>query len=159
MAVPLGGERAVRRILVVANETVAGIALRAEILRRAQNHGVEVFVVCPALNSRIRRWFSDEDAARAAAQRRLDNSLASLSEVSILADGMVGDADPVQAIDDTLRFFRADELIISTHPPGRSNWLEKGVVERARSHSHVPIMHVIVDLERERESLASVSAE
>ena len=34
--------------------------------------------------------------------------------------------------------------------PGRSNWLEKGVIERARERYRVPITHVVVDLELER---------
>ena len=37
-----------RRLLVVANETVTGAALREEILHRA-GQGAEVLVVCPAL--------------------------------------------------------------------------------------------------------------
>ena len=48
------------------------------------------------------------------------------------ARGEVGDGDPLQAIEDALRTFAPDELVISTHPEGRSNWLERGVVERAR---------------------------
>src|SRR4051794_32025856 len=50
------------RILVVANETVAGRALRQEVVRRAREGDAEVLVVSPALNSRIRHWTSDEDA-------------------------------------------------------------------------------------------------
>src|SRR4029453_14541793 len=52
------------RILVVANETVAGRALRAEVVRRAREGNAEVPVVTPALNTRIRHWTSDEDTAR-----------------------------------------------------------------------------------------------
>ena len=47
----------------------------------------------------------------------------------------------------------ADEIIISTHPEGRSNWLERGVVERARERFTVPVTHVVVDLEREQEEV------
>ena len=54
-------------------------------------------------------------------------------------------------MEDALRTFGADEIIISTHPPGRSNWLERGVVEKARERFPVPITHVVVDLEREGE--------
>lgn len=146
------GSRAGRRILVVANETVAGRALRDEIRRHVEGYEDEVFVVCPALNSRIRHWLSDVDRARTRAQQRLDDSLRALSEIGILADGSVGEDDPLQAINDALRTFPADEIIISTHPPGRSNWLEKRVVARARAHCRVPIWHVIVDLEQERAS-------
>src|SRR3954464_14450481 len=67
------------RILVVANETVAGRSLRDEVVRRAQEGDAEVLVVTPALNTRIRHWTSDEDTARTAAQIRLDESLAALS--------------------------------------------------------------------------------
>ena len=41
---------------------------------------------------------------------------------------------------------RADEVVVSTHPPGRSNWLEQGVVEQARLRFDVPVTHVVVDL-------------
>ncbi len=138
-----------RQILVVANETVAGRALRAEVLARAQG-GARVLVVCPALNSPIRHWTSDEDQAHALAQERLDESLAALGGEGVDATGEVGDADPIQAIDDALRTFDPDEIVISTHPPGRSNWLEKEVVTRARERYPLPITHVVVDLEQER---------
>ena len=143
----VGGER--RRILVVANETVAGRALRGEVVRRA-GRGADVLVVCPALNSPLRHWASDEDGARAKAERRLGESLAALASAGVEARGEVGDADPVQAMDDALRTFGADEIVISTHPPGRSNWLEKEVIERARGRYPVPITHVVVDLQAER---------
>lgn len=142
-----------RRILVVANETVAGRALRAEVVLRAQPDA-DVLVVCPALNSPLRHWASDEDGARAEAQKRLDGSLAALAEAGVLARGEVGDADPIQAMEDALRTFGADEIILSTHPPGRSNWLEKGVVGRARESFDVPLTHVVVDLEHESEQAA-----
>jgi hypothetical protein len=138
------------RILVVANETVVGRALRSEVATRAQEGDAEVLVVSPALNSRLRHWTSDEDQARAAAQDRLDESLAALAADGVDARGRVGDDDPIQAIEDSLRVFGADEIVISTHPPGRSNWLERAVVERAEEKFDVPITHVVVDLVRER---------
>jgi hypothetical protein len=54
-----------------------------------------------------------------------------------------------------LRAFPADELIISTHPPDRSKWLERGVVERARREVPLPVTHVVVDLEAEAERSAA----
>jgi hypothetical protein len=138
-----------RLILVVANETVVGERLRDEIRRRVRGHDTSILVVCPALNSRIRHWLSDVDGARARAGNRLETSLRALAELGIDAEGRVGDANPVQAIHDALRTFRADEIIISTHPPGRSNWLEKRVIEHARGLWNLPITHVVVDLERE----------
>jgi hypothetical protein len=142
-----------RRILVIANETVAGHTLRSMILERSLDVREEVLVVTPALNSPLKHWVSDEDGARAAAQERLDASLAKLAEAGVQARGEVGDGDPLQAMEDALRTFGADEIIISTHPEGRSNWLERGVVTKARERFAVPITHVVVDLERESEEV------
>jgi GABA permease len=138
-----------RRILVVANETVTGGELLREISRRANGERTSLLVVTPALNSQMKHWASDEDGARAAAQARLDASLAALQLAGLNARGEVGDDDPLQAIDDALRTFAPDELIISTHPEGRSNWLEREVVSRARERFALPVTHVVVDLEAE----------
>ncbi|MGN6430927.1 MAG: universal stress protein [Gaiellaceae bacterium] len=142
-----------RRILVVANETVGGETLRNTIRERSWGYRAQVLVVTPALNSPLKHWVSDEDQARADAQERLDRSLARLREAGIDARGEIGDGEPLQAIEDALRTFGADEIIISTHPEGRSNWLERGVVSGARERFVVPITHVVVDLEREREEV------
>jgi hypothetical protein len=142
-----------RRILVIANETVGGGPLREEIRRRSEGYDEQVLVVCPALNSPLRHWASDEDDARAKAQGRLEASLARLREAGIDAKGEVGDAEPLQAMEDALRLFGADEIIISTHPEGRSHWLERGIVDAARDRFAVPITHVVVDLEAEQEQV------
>jgi hypothetical protein len=142
-----------RRILVIANETVGGGALRNEIQTRSAGYNAEVLVVTPALNSPVRHWTSDEDRARAQAQQRLEASLERLGRAGIDARGEVGDGDPLQAIEDALRTFGADEVIISTHPEGRSHWLERGVVSGARERFAVPITHVVVDLEAEQEEV------
>jgi nucleotide-binding universal stress UspA family protein len=138
-----------RRILVIANETVAGRALREAIEAAAEGYRANVLVVSPALNSPLKHWASDEDQARAAAEERLRRSIAELERLGISARGEVGDADPVQAIEDALRTFGADVIVISTHPEGRSNWLERGVVTSARERFAVPITHVVVDLDAE----------
>jgi hypothetical protein len=135
-----------RRILVVANETVGGEELLSAMSTLALTQRTLFHVVCPALNSRIRTFTSDEDPAREAAQERLDVTIARLTSVGIEATGAVGDGDPLVAVDDAVRTFGPDEIVISTHPPGRSNWLEKGVVESVRSRYDVPVTHVVVDL-------------
>jgi hypothetical protein len=136
-----------RRILVIANETVGGGELLALLREKAEGVDERIRVVCPALNSQLRHWASDEDGARAAAQRRLDASLQGLRSQGLEAEGEVGDSDPLQAIEDALRTFGADEIVISTHPEGRSNWLERDVVGLARARFDVPITHVVVDLD------------
>jgi hypothetical protein len=135
-----------RRLLVVANETVGGSELLSELRRRSAGAKTYVLVVSPALNSPLKHWVSDEDGARAAAGVRLEASLAAMRAAGIEARGEIGDGDPIQAIEDALRTFAPDELIISTHPEGRSNWLERGVVAGARERFALPVTHVVVDL-------------
>lgn len=143
---PAASPEGEHRALVIANETVGGPELLSELRAHAAGSRLRVLVVCPALNSPLRHWASDEDDARAAAQGRLENSLVSMRAAGLDADGEIGDGDPLQAIEDALRTFRPDELIISTHPPGRSHWLERGVVDKARERFELPVTHVVVDL-------------
>ena len=121
-----------KRILVIANETVGGDELRRCLRERAEGFRTEVLVVAPALNTPLRTWTSDEDPARAQAQRRLEASVTRLQDGGVAVRGEIGDGDPLQAIEDALRTFGADEVILSTHPEGRSHWLERGVVGAAR---------------------------
>ena len=134
-----------RRILVVANETLERSHLHEEIVRMAEGVAEEVLVICPALNSPLRTWVSDEDGARGAAATRLRATLDGLRAAGVNARGDIGDGNPLQALEDALREFPADAIVISTHPPGRSNWLELGVVDAARARFDVPVTHVVGD--------------
>jgi GABA permease len=135
------------RLLVVANETVEGEALLEEIRQRCRNRRCEILVVTPALaGSRASHWASDIDEAIELARQRMELSLIAIDRLGLKARGEIGDSDPNVAIEDALRVFPADEIVISTHPPERSRWLEHGVVERARDQIDLPITHVVVDL-------------
>jgi GABA permease len=139
------------RILVVANETVGGEMLLDEIRDRCRNRDCRILVVTPALvGSRASHWASDVDEAMELARQRMELSLIALGELGLKAKGEIGDSDPNVAIEDALRVFPADEIVISTHPPERSPWLEHGVVERAREKIDLPISHVVVDLASDR---------
>ena len=142
-----------RRILVIANETVGAETLRECIRERAEGTDERILVVSPALNSPLRHWASDEDRARAAAHQRLNESVRQLEEAGLSVFGQVGDGEPLQAIEDAVRTFGPDEIIISTHPEGRSHWLERGVVEAARARFAIPITHLVVDLAAERQEV------
>ena len=137
------------RILVIANQTLSGRALRDEISKRGHGGEAQLKVVCPALNSKIKHWTNEEDAAREQAGQRLQALLSGLRSEGFDVDGDIGDDDPVQAMEDGLRRFHANEVIISTHPRGRSNWLERDVIERARALTDIEVTHVVVDLDRE----------
>src|SRR5207248_2873452 len=115
-----------QRILVIANETVESDVLHAAIRATARDaSSAEVAVIAPALNSRVRHWVSDDDAARLHAAERLRRCLERLEAAGIEANGWIGDADPMQAIADALHLFPADRLIVATHSELRSNWLAR----------------------------------
>jgi GABA permease len=145
VAVSRGGDG--RRLLVVANQTVGGEALLEEVRNRSRGGGTEIMVVTPALPaSRAAHWASDVDEAIEEARQRMELSVIEIERLGLRARGEIGDSDPNVAIEDALRVFAADEIVISTHPPQRSRWLERGVVEKAREEIDLPISHVVVDL-------------
>lgn len=139
-----------RRLLVIANQTVRGRALLREIENRSRGSDTEILVVTPALvGSRAEHWTSDVDEATELARQRMELSLQAIQEAGLRARGAVGDSEPSVAIEDALAGFAADEIIISTLPPDRSRWLERGVVERAREQIELPVTHVVVDPDAE----------
>lgn len=136
-----------RRVLVVANRTLLSDKLLTELGRRAQD-GAEVHVVVPILASRIHYVASDIDAELREARARLDDVLAWARAEGMQVTGRVGDPNiALGAIEDELRVSGFDEVIISTLPRGRSNWLETGIVERLREDLDIPITHTIADVE------------
>jgi hypothetical protein len=154
---PEGGDDGTRRILVVANQTAAGRELLEEIANRCRGQACEVMLVSPALvGSRADRWASDIDEGLDLARERMARSVTALRGVGVEVRAEVGDPDPNMAIEDALRVFPADEIVISTLPPEQSRWLEHEVVERTRREVELPMTHVIVDLDAaERPRLAN----
>ena len=137
-----------RRILVVANKTVESPTILEALLESLEDTGgaaTEVMVVVPALNTRLRYWMSDLDHARLAAQWRLIRSLDALRDAGVVAEGCIGDADPLLAIRDILAVFPADEIVIATHPERRSNWLARDLPAHVRSAYAQPVRHIVVE--------------
>jgi hypothetical protein len=141
-----------KRILVVANETVAGKPLIDAVRARAGGDEVDVHVICPQ-NQPKHGYVIYDSMVREAAENRLRMTLALLREGGIEADGEVMDPDPYAAIMDALGEQEYDEIIISTHPETRSGWLREGLVDRVRRAARRPVEHVVVDLDAERDDI------
>jgi hypothetical protein len=136
------------RVLVVANRTLGSSALRAELVRRSAA-GAELRLVAPILCSRAHYIASDVDRELAPARSRLAAALSWAHAEGLDASGTVGDPMVAMgAIEDELRRSGADEVIVSTHPPERSNWLETGILERLREELDIPVTHLVADPER-----------
>jgi hypothetical protein len=140
----------VKRILVVANETVAGKPLIDAIRRRAEGEEVRAHVISPQ-NQPKHGYVIYDEHVRDAAQNRLEMTLALLREAGIEADGEVMDPDPYSAVMDALGEQDYDEIVISTHPETRSGWLRQGLVDRVERAARRPVEHVVVDLDAERD--------
>jgi hypothetical protein len=132
-------------LLLVANETLAGTAV-LDAVEKLIAEDARVLVVCPVLVARSRYWTSDISAGISKASERLLTTLEALRAHGIDAEGIVGDGHPLLAMEDALHGFPADHILITTHPPTRSTWLERQVVERAERRFDVPVSHVVIDL-------------
>jgi hypothetical protein len=128
-------------ILLVANRTCPCPGMLEDVARRAS--GGEVLVVAPALNSRLRHYVSDVDAAAADARGRVDEAVAMLIGLGVAARGEVGDSDPLIAMEDALHAFPASAIVISTYPEGQSNWLERDLPRRAEERFGRPVVHLV----------------
>jgi hypothetical protein len=141
-----------KRILVVANETVAGKPLIDAVKRHADGDGVQVHVISPQ-NQPKHGYVVYDEHVRDAAKNRLEITLALLHEEGIEADGEVMDPDPYSAVMDALGEQDYDEIILSTHPETRSGWLRQGLVDRVKRAARRPVEHVVVDLDSERDDV------
>jgi hypothetical protein len=134
-----------QQVLVVANRTLASDELRSQIATRARD-GAQVRLVAPILCSRVHYIASDIDSELRDARQRLDDTLAWARDEGLEVTGVVGDPNvALGAIEDELRRSGADEVLISTHPPKQSNWLETGIVTRLREELDVPVTHLVVE--------------
>jgi hypothetical protein len=84
----------------------------------------EVVVVAPALHaSALRFWISDADEAIARADWVQHETVESLGDANVEVTGDTGEADPGDAIEDVLRTFEADRVLVFT-TPGKSRYRE-----------------------------------
>jgi hypothetical protein len=116
---PIGeapGGRGRRRVLVVAASPIEGPGPVAAVVREVEAGGpgeaAEVRVLAPASIGFLDRWASDVESARRRAQERLVTSVAALAAAGLEADARVGDEDVVQAVEDQLESYQADEVIL-----------------------------------------------
>jgi hypothetical protein len=134
-----------KKIIVLAAEPISGAVLQSAVGEEVADDA-EVLVVAPALNSRLRFLMSDPDRAIERAQDVADESAERMDEADIDAAGETGEADPLQALQDAFATFDADEIVLCTHRGGERNWLEEGVVDRARERfPDQPVRHFEID--------------
>ena len=135
-----------RRILVVAHQTLGGQHLLEEVGRRIKGGDCRVHVIVPMTHP---MGAFTEASCRAAAERVLAAGTRKLRELdrsgSVDVTGEIGDANPIYAVQCVVnRGERFDEIIVSTLPAGPSRWLLGDVPKRmAKAFPDVPVHHVL----------------
>ena len=135
-----------RRILVVTTAPVEGDALRARVREHAAGEEAELHVVATASDLSPLDWLAtDEDEARGEAADRAAGVQDAVAPDAESVEAEVGDADPVQAIEDALRTFPADELVLVTRREEDAGWLEEGAAGEALARFSLPVTHLVVE--------------
>lgn len=139
---PRRGVAGARHVLVVANEPLQGEELRKRIVGGEQGR-VELDVLAPVLSSRTHLAYTDIDRETRRARERLERSLSWARTQGFLAHGSVGDTSPTTSIEDELRAFGADEVIVVTSADaGEDHWQERDQLRRLRAELDVPVAQV-----------------
>ena len=133
-----------KKILALVAEPISADALRNAVGADTADNA-EVLVVAPALNSKKRFFLADPDPAIERAEEVQEETVERLDEGGIDAAGDTGEEDPLLALQDALATYEADEIVLFTHPGDKRNWLEEGLVEKAKERFSVPVRHMVVD--------------
>jgi GABA permease len=126
------------RLLVIANRTIDAEEIRDAIVRRAAAGPLEVTLVAPASSGT-----GSMSARRTATAQRLDGAVKRLSEVGVTAEGIVGDADPMVAVQDAWDPRRFDEVIVVTPPTGLPRWMSADLSHRVERLTAGRVTHII----------------
>ncbi len=132
-----------RRLLVVTTVPVERALLREKLRERSGGEDAEVRIVAPAADVSPLQWLAnDEDDARADAEQVAADAAGAVGGEASVVDAGVGDSDPVKAIEDALREWPADEVVVVTAGGEDANWLERGAGEQADERFGVPVTHL-----------------
>ncbi len=129
------------RVLVIADESCVDPGFPAQLAAHAKGRAIEALVVAPAIGSWLARWTGDE-SAHVDARKHLDDTVTALARAGITAMGETGADDPIQAADDGLREFAANEIVFVTKSGTSTDWVEAGVIETATKRYAIPVTHI-----------------
>ena len=120
------------RVLVVANRTAATPALVEAVRERAGRGPCTFTLLVPHTASGLHRVVDPEDQGQNEAEETLELALPLLEKAAgAPVEGIVGDPEPLAAIQDAMNLHGFDELIISTLPKRFSRWLRLDLPHKA----------------------------
>jgi hypothetical protein len=120
------------RILVVANRTAATPGLIAAVRERAAKGSATFTLLVPNSAHGLHKLVDPEDQGQSEAEQTLELAIPLLEEAAGgPVEGMVGDPEPLAAIQDAIHLHGFDEIIISTLPTRVSKWLKLDLPHKA----------------------------
>ena len=128
-------------VLVVAARAVDEPRLVEETLSVCGDPDADVLVLAPARGRPLSNWLSDVGPGREEAQVVLVHSMASLAAAGIDSHGQVGDPDPLQAVEDALRSFPADQVVLATDDSGNDRSGSR-IAAELRRRLAIPLTHL-----------------
>lgn len=126
------------KLLVIANRTIDSDEICDAIVARAAAGPVRVMLVAPASSGS-----GSQQERRAATAQRLDRALERLTEAGVPVEGIVGDPDPMVAVQDVWDPRRFDEVIVATLPTGTSRWLAADLPHRVARFTGARVTHIV----------------
>lgn len=103
------------KLLVLISHPITAAQLRAAVGAEVDPADTELLVLAPAFtDSAIKFWLSDTDEAIERATQVRSQTVRELAGEGVPAAGRTGASDPVQAIDDALKTFSADRILLFT---------------------------------------------
>lgn len=112
------------RILIVAHDTAASPELRDAVKRRADQGQAAFTLVVPSSAPGLHRLADPEDHGAKEALEAVQHALPGLQEAAgSNVDVIIGDSNPLDAVQDAVNIHGFDEIIISTLPHTISRWL------------------------------------
>ena len=133
------------KLLVIANRTIDSDEICDAIIARAARGSVQVMLVAPASSGP-----GSQRDRRAATAERLDRALGRLTEAGVPVEGVVGDPDPMVAVQDAWDPRRFDEVIVATLPTGTSRWLAADLPHRIERFTGARVTHIVATPARAR---------
>jgi hypothetical protein len=119
------------KVLVLTSEPITAQQLRDALGSEGDPGDAEVMVVAPALvDNALKFWMSDADDAIARAEEVRRQSVERLGRQGVSATGDTGEADPYTAIEDALKTFDADRIVVFTHGGETQRYREGDLDER-----------------------------
>jgi hypothetical protein len=120
------------RVLVVANKTAATPALLEAVRERAGRGGCSFTLLVPNSAHGLHKVVDPQDTDKSEAEHVLELALPLLEEAAGgHVEGLVGDSEPLAAIQDAVNLNGFDEIIISTLPSRVSRWLKLDLPSKA----------------------------